>query len=214
MARTAQLRAGETIEQLARRMGVTLEELYALNPGLTKEQIVEGFSFNLPEAVATSTPVAEPRPGETSNVPGVTTPPATDGAVSAAPTGEMTLDQGGLFQEMLKNFTQAFQTFVSAPAFLRDYDTASRGAQMGRSASGFSRQEAGFLREIEPELYSRYGEAVQREFALTGKIPTLTAGDFLKGINVKEEMEMTQPGSYRGQRRQGPPAIAPRRLRF
>lgn len=217
MARTGQFNAGEGLAAFAARMGVSVEDLYRLNPKLGPESFVEGFSLVLPEvetfpAVPKSTPYTGPTPIEAA-----TPNPATGApAESAAPTGDLTGDTSGLFNEMLKNFTTAFQTFLSAPAFVRNQDTARAGVQAGHPGAigGFSQQEASFLREIEPELYSQYGEAVQKQFALTGKIPTLTAADFLKGINVKEKMEMEAPGTTRGNRRFGPPSIAPRRLRF
>lgn len=204
MARTGQLQAGETLEQFAKRMGLTLRELYRLNPNLTANSIVEGLSLTVPDTAASAV----------SQAPAQAPAPTVSPTGEAAPTGELTGEAGGLFQEMLKDFTKAFQTFLSAPSFITGYPTARAGAEKGRAAPGFSQQEAAFLREIEPELYSRYGEAVQREFALTGKIPTLTAADFLKGIKVKEEMEMTAPGTVRGARRFGPPSITPRRLKF
>jgi phage tail protein X len=231
MARTGQPKANESLAMFAARMGVTVEELYRLNPKLSGDTFVEGFSLNLPDAPAVSstaqgpaytdamggaavqlagpqgTPVANPATGATP-------------VESAAPTGTLDMtDTAGLFNEMLKGFTTAFQTFLSAPSFIREQKTARAGVQAGHPGAigGFSQQEASFLREMEPTLYSQYGEAVQREWAktgLTGSVPTLTAADFLKGVNVKEMMEMQPPGSVQGQRRYGPPSIAPRRLRF
>jgi len=211
MSNSGQLLAGETLEQFAKRMGVSLDDIYRLNPKLTADSFVEGFALTLPE-----TPVASSVSAGPTSTTAVPSPVTGAPAESAAPTGDLTGDTSGLFNEMLKNFTTAFQTFLSAPSFVRNQETARAGVQAGHPGAigGFSQQEASFLREIEPELYSQYGEAVQKQFALTGQIPTLTAADFLKGINVKEKMEMEAPGTTRGNRRFGPPSIAPRRLRF
>jgi len=201
MANTGQLRAGETLEQFAERMGISLDELLSLNPAITADGLVEGLALTLPETVASS----------------VTQAP------SAAPTGEMQAEAGGLFGEMLKEFTTAFRTWLSAPAFLQEIGGLTRmeqaqmpglvGEAARRPTPGWTRQEAEFLRYMEPELEQRYEEQVQRQFAETGEIPTLTAAEFLRGINVREEMEMAAP-ERRGARRGGVPSITPRRLRF
>jgi len=191
MARTGQLNVGETLEQFAARMGITLRELYGMNPGITADAIVEGMSLVLPEPATATQEPATPAP-------------------SAAPTGELTTETGGLFQEMMKEWQTAFQTFLSSPAFIQNLQTAQAAT---KPTPGFSRQEASFLRDLEPELQSRYYEKVQRQFAETGEIPTLTAGEFLKGIKVREEMEMAEP-YRRGVRYGGVPSVAPRRLKF
>lgn len=207
-----QLRAGETLEQFAERMGISLEELLSLNPNLTTGGLVEGLSLALPDrqggaylpgvaTSATQAPVGSPT-GET------------------APTGELAEGAQGLFAEMLKEFTTAFQTFVSAPSFIRTprMEQAQQPGMVGEVArqptAGHSLQEARFLRGMEPELRQRFSEQAMREMAETGEIPSLTAAEFLRGINVREEMEMAEPGSVRGGRRYGPPSITPRRLRF
>lgn len=211
MPRVGQLRAGETLEQFAERMGVSLDELMRLNQdlGLTVDSLMEGLELRLPGAVASSVAQA----------------PQQAPAQSAAPSGELAGGAGGLFQEMLKEFTTAFQTFLSAPAFIQEATggmTRMQQAQVPgmvgeiaqRPTAGWTRQEAEFLRYMEPELEQRYKEQVQRQFAETGEIPTLTAQEFLRGINVREEIEMTTPGTVRGGRRYGAPSITPRRLRF
>jgi len=186
-------------------MSISLEELMSLNPNLTVDNLVEGLSLSLPDAVA----------------PTVTKAP-TAGQPVQAPAGEPGLGEltggvQGLFEEMIRDFTEAFQAFVAAPAFLKGPETARRAKG---PTPGWSRQEAAFLRGMEPELRDRYSEQAMRQLAEvgaageTGEIPTLTAGEFLKGINVREEMEMAQPGSVYGGRRYGAPAITPRRLRF
>jgi len=191
MARAGQLQAGETLEQFAKRMGISLEELMSLNPNLTTDNLVEGLSLTLPDVTATATAQA----------------PVNE----SVPTGELTGGAEGLFGEMMKEFTTAFQAFLSAPAFIRGEETARRAKG---PTPGHTRQEASFLRGMESELRGRYSEQAMREMAETGQIPTLTAGEFLKGINVREEMEMAQPGSVYGGRRYGAPAITPRRLRL
>ena len=191
MARAGQLRSGETLEQFAARMGISLEELLSLNPGLTTDGLVEGLSLTLPDVVATSTAQAP--------------------AQETAPIGELTGGAEGLFEEMMKEFTTAFPAFLSAPAFVKGPETARRAKG---PTPGWGRQEASFLRGLEPELRDRYSEQVMREMAETGEIPALTAGEFLRGINVREEQEMAEPGTVRGGRRYGAPAITPRRLRF
>ena len=190
MARAGQLRSGETLEQFAARMGISLEELLSLNPNLTTDGLVEGLSLTLPDVVATSATQAPTQ--------------------ETAPTGELAGGAGGLFQEMLKEFTTAFQTYLSAPAFIQGPETAQRAKG---PLPGWGRQEASFLRGMEPELRQRFSEQAMREMGETGEIPTLTAGEFLRGINVREEMEMTMP-ERRGVRRGGVPSISPRRLRF
>lgn len=198
MARAGQLRAGETLEQFAARMGISVEELLQLNPGLTTGGLVEGLTLTLPDQ------------GK-AYMPGVVATSATQAPTQAtAPTGELAGGAGGLFQEMLKEFTTAFQSFLSAPAFIKGPETAQRAKG---PTPGWGRQEAEFLRGMEPELRQRFSEQAMREMAETGEIPTLTAGEFLRGISPREEMEMTMP-ERRGVRRGGVPAISPRRLRF
>ena len=199
MARSGQLRSGETLEQFANRMGISLEELMSLNPNLTTDNLVEGLSLTLPDMVA-STVTKAPTAGQPVQAP-----------AGEPGLGELAGGSEGLFGEMMKEFTTAFQAFLSAPAFLRDADTAGRAK---RPTPGHTRQQAQFLRGMEPELRDRYSAQAMREMAETGEIPTLTAGEFLKGINVREEQEMHQPGSVHGGRRYGAPAITPRRLRF
>ena len=199
MPRSGQLQAGETLEQFAERMGISLEELLSLNPNLTTDGLVEGLALTLPDVVATATAQAP--------------------AQETAPTGELAGGAAGLFEEMLKEFTTAFQTFVSAPSFIRTprMEQAQQPGMVGEMArlptAGFGRQEAEFLRGMEPELRQRFSEQAMREMAETGEIPSLTAAEFLRGINVREEMEMTMP-ERRGVRRGGVPSISPRRLRF
>jgi len=199
MARSGQLRAGETLEEFAERMGISLDELLQLNPNLTTDGLVEGLALTLPDVVTTSTAQAP--------------------AQEVAPTGELGGGAAGLFEEMLKEFTTAFQTFVSAPSFIRTPRMEQMrqpgliGEAARRPTPGFTGQEAAFLRGMEPELQQRFSEQVMRQMAETGEIPTLTAAEFLRGINVREEMEMTMP-ERRGVRRGGVPSITPRRLRF
>jgi len=195
LARAGQLRSGETLEQFAKRVGISLEELLGLNPNLTTENLVEGLSLTLPDVAATATAQA----------------PAQAQANVSVPTGELAGGAEGLFGEMMKEFTTAFQAFLSAPAFITGPETAQRAKG---PTPGHTRQQAQFLRGMEGELRSRYSAQAMREMAETGEIPTLTAGEFLKDINVREEQEMHQPGSVHGGRRYGAPAITPRRLRF
>lgn len=180
-------------------MGISLEELMSLNPNLTTDNLVEGLSLTLPEVVATAT----------AQVPAQA--PAQAPANVSVPTGELAGGAEGLFGEMMKEFTTAFQTFLSAPAFIKGEETAKRAKG---PTPGHTRQQAQFLRGMEGELRDRYSAQVMREMAETGEIPALTAGEFLKGINVREEQEMHQPGTVYGGRRYGAPAITPRRLRF
>ena len=167
----------------------------SLNPNLTTDNLVEGLSLTLPDVVATATAQA----------------PASSPAGETGQLGELTGGAEGLFGEMMKDFTTAFQAFLSAPAFLKGEETAQRAKG---PTPGHTRQQAQFLRGMEGELRSRYSAQAMREMAETGEIPTLTAGEFLKDINVREEQEMHQPGSVHGGRRYGAPAITPRRLRF
>ena len=199
MARAGQLRSGETLEQFANRMGISLEELMSLNPNLTTDNLVEGLSLTLPDTVA-STVTRAPTAGQPVQAP-----------AGEAGLGELAGGAEGLFGEMMKEFTTAFQAFLSAPAFLKGEETAKRAKG---PTPGHTRQQAQFLRGMESELRDRYSAQAMREMAETGEIPTLTAGEFLKGINVREEQEMHQPGSVHGGRRYGAPAITPRRLRF
>lgn len=199
MARTGQLQSGETLEQFANRMGISLEELMSLNPNLTTENLVEGLSLSLPDMVA-STVTRAPTAGQPVQAP-----------ASEAGLGELAGGAEGLFGEMMKEFTTAFQAFLSAPAFITGPETAKRAKG---PTPGHTRQQAQFLRGMESELRDRYSAQAMREMAETGEIPTLTAGEFLRDINVREEQEMHQPGTVYGGRRYGAPAITPRRLRF
>ena len=182
-----EVKAEETIWDIAKRYGVSTRELLDMNPNLNADTWTEGYQLMVPDTQASS--------------------------VVQAPTPELTPEVGGLFEQMLKEFATAFQTFVSAPAFVRGLPTARAGAERGRFAPAWTRQEAGFLRYMEPELEARYGEQVMRQFAETGEIPELTAQEFLAGVNVREEMEMVAP-YRRGGRGFGPPVTAARRLRF
>jgi len=180
-------------------MGISLEELLSLNPNLTTDGLVEGLALALPEMVATATGQA---PAQA---------PAQMPANESVPTGELTGGAQGLFEEMMKEFTTAFQAFLSAPSFIKGPETARRAKG---PTPGWTGQEASFLRGLEPELRDRFSEQAMRQMAETGEIPTLTAGEFLKGISPRTEMEMAKPGTVRGGRSYGAPAITPRRLRF
>lgn len=202
MARAGQLQAGETLEQFAARMGISLEELLGLNPNLTTDNLVEGLSLNLPSPIQPHVPTAASSASQA---------PAGSPTGETGQLGELTGGSQGLWDEMMKEFATAFQAFLSAPAFLKGPETARRAKG---PTPGHTRQQAAFLRGIEPELRDRYSEQAMRQMAETGEIATLTAGEFLKGINVREEQEMHEPGTVRGGRRYGAPAITPRRLRF
>ena len=170
----------------------------SLNPNLTTDNLVEGLSLTLPDTVA-STVTRAPTPGQPVQAP-----------AGEAGLGELAGGAEGLFGEMMKEFTTAFQAFLSAPAFLKGPKTAQAAT---RPTPGWTGQEAEFLRGQEDDLRQRFSEQAMRQMAETGKIPTLTAGEFLKGISPRTEMEMARP-YYRGGSTSGVPSITPRRLRF
>lgn len=203
MARTATLQPGESLDDFIKRLGITRADITALNPGLTLDSLVEGATLTIPDAVAGTAATQEP------------TIPATGQALVTAPEGTLPTSVQGLFDEMLKTFASAFETYLSAPAFIKGEPTAIAGREAGKGAGpGWTGQEAAFLRELQPELEQRYGEQVMRKYAETGEIPTLTAAEFLRGIKPRTEMEMRSSGrseAYGG--RTGVPFLGVRKLR-
>lgn len=188
MARTETVRAGETLDDFLKRMGITEEEFWGLNPDMRVGGWMEGASIMLPE-VAPAAPAGE------------------------APEAMLPTNAQGLFEEMLKDFRKAFQTYLSAPGFIRNMETAVAGREAGKGAGpGWSRQEAEFMRQNEQTYASQYEEQVQRQFAETGKLPTLSPEEFLRTIKPRTEMEMRSSESPGGRPRV--PSVGVRRLRF
>jgi len=195
MARTIALQEGQTLGQLAQQLGISVDELLGLNPNLTAGGLVAGLQLNVPDAVASSTAQAP----------------------SDAPTADLATNATGLFQEMLKDFQEAFKVFLSAPGFVRGAageptKRVEAGTTTPYPQPGFATQEAEFLRANEDIFEQRYGEQVMRQFGETGELPTLSPAEFLKTINVREEMEMRTNESRTGRPRV--PSTGVRRLRF
>jgi LysM repeat protein len=88
--------AGDTLSLIAQRFNLTLDQLLALNPGLTRESVIQvgqvvNVSGQAPTPVATSAPTATPQPLPTlaptaTPVPAATATPAATAAPGAAST--------------------------------------------------------------------------------------------------------------------------------
>jgi len=205
---TATPMEGETFAQFLARLGIEIDEFYSLNPDFAADKYVAGQQFAIPEnRNYQSTVVPQPAPVASS----VSQAPA---APSDAPTGM--LGGGGaqgLFEQMLKDFRKAFQTYLSAPSFIQNMDTATAGAKAGKGAGpGWGTKEAEFMRSNEDIYSGRYEEQVQRQFAETGELPTLTPEEFLRTVKPRTDMEMRSNEARGG--RAKVPYTGVRRLRF
>jgi hypothetical protein len=209
MPRTATPFENETFAQFLTRLGIEVDEFYNLNPNFNAEAYVAGTPFSVPDTaqVFAKPPVVAPATSEAAPVPQASVAP------SDTPSGVLAGGAQGLFEQMLKDFRSAFKTYLSAPNFIKNLDTATAGAKAGKGAGpGWTTQEAEFLRQNEDIYESRFDEQVQRQFAETGELPTLTAADFLKTVNPRTDMEM-RSNEARGNRGRVP-STGVRRLRF
>ena len=208
---TATPMEGETFAQFLARLGIEIDEFYNLNPDFAADRYVAGQQFAIPEnRNYQSTVVPQPAPVASS----VSHAPA---APSDAPSGLLGGGAQGLFEQMLKDFRKAFQTYLSAPSFIQNMDTATAGAKAGKGTGpGWSTQEAEFLRQNEDVYSTRYEEQVQRQLAenptLSSDSPSLMPDAFLRSLNPRTDMEMRSNEARGG--RAKVPYTGVRRLRF
>ncbi len=206
MPRTATPYEGETFAQFLQRLGIEVDAFYSLNPTFNASMWEAGRPFSVPDTAQVFAP-KQP----TSVVSSVSQAPVSPPGENVEAT--LPKEQWGAFQEMLKNFNEAWNTFLSAPGFIKSPGTAKAGAEAGKGAGpGWTRQEAEFLRSNQPYFEQRFSEQVMRQYGETGQLPSLTAAEFLKTIKPREEMEMRSAESPTGRPRV--PSLGVRRLRF
>ncbi|MBI5289439.1 MAG: LysM peptidoglycan-binding domain-containing protein [Chloroflexi bacterium] len=83
--RTYTIRSGDTFSAVAERLGITLEELVAANPGVDAGLLQDGDVINLPETVGNPPAATTPAPTEAANTPEAEEPAVEDTPVPEEP---------------------------------------------------------------------------------------------------------------------------------